>query len=194
MVLQTTSLQPPPTSPPAPGPVDPYANQVLNPGFEEGLTYWQAKGPGSAQVDSAEKHSGAHSVLCKDRTASWNGVQQHFVPGEDVLPNARYLITCWARLKNAANDNFKVTIKTEDDDGPKWRGVSTTINSGGWTLLEGHITTEVAGQMTSAKLSAEGPAPGVEFWVDDVSLVFQEFVTNVSIAIRVVYKFDEVEA
>jgi len=152
---------------------------VLNSGFQDGLAYWTAKS-GSIQIDTTEKHSGTQSVLCLDRIARHNGVEQDMVTGSEsrILPNSKYYISCWAKLKNAASDNLQLKLKYEDDAGPHWKGISTTINNNVWTHLEGYITVEVNGTVTVAKLFAEGPDQGVEFWVDDVSAVFMNAVTT----------------
>jgi len=153
---------------------------VLNSSFEDGLTHWTAK-TGSIQIDTTSSNSGTQSVLCLDRTVSHSGVQQNMmITGSEsrILPNSKYHISCWAKLKNAASGSLKLKLKYEDDAGTHWKGISTTINNNVWTHLEGYITVEVNGTVTAAKLFAAGPAADVEFWVDDVSAVFMNAVTT----------------
>ena len=101
--------------------------------------------------------------------------------GDRIIPNAKYLLSVRAKLKSAtaSSDNLKLTLKIEDDapDGlAHWRGISTTIYSERWTLLEGYVEVDVTGTLNKVKLFAEGPAIGVDFWVDDFSAVFVEML------------------
>jgi hypothetical protein len=163
-------MTPPPTSSPTPSPTfGSSSNRVLNPGFEGGLTNWYANS-GTIQSEYTEVHSGTQSVLVKDRTLTWMGVQQTMIGRLDA--NRTYRVSCWAKLKNAASGNLRLTLRIEDDDGPHWRGIgSTTINNSGWTFLDGDIFVDVVGTMTAIYLYAEGLAIGVEYWIDDVSAV-----------------------
>ena len=99
-----------------------------------------------------------------------------------IVPNSKYRISCWAKLKNAASDTIKLKLKYEDEDGPHFKGISAVIDNNVWTLLEGYITVDEissgGGTITAAKLFIVGPEAGVEFWVDDVSMEFMNAVTS----------------
>lgn len=163
---------PPPTTPPTPAPTfGASSNLVLNPGFEDasnGLVNWYANS-GTVQVDSTEKYSGAQSVLCKDRTSTWMGVQQTMTGR--IEANKRYRLSCWAKLRTSGSATLKLSMRIEDDNGPHWRNVNRSINNNSWTLVEGEIFVDVTGALTNLYLYAEGPAAGVEYWVDDFSVV-----------------------
>eukprot|EP00984_Skeletonema_dohrnii_P033014 scaffold28333_cov83-Skeletonema_dohrnii-CCMP3373.AAC.1 len=87
--------------------------------------------------------------------------------------NKTYRISCWAKLKGTTgSDTLKLTLRIDDDvDGRKWLGISNTINNQDWTLIQGDIAVNVAGTLTGIDLYAEGPAVGVEYYVDDVSAI-----------------------
>jgi hypothetical protein len=162
----------PPTSPPTPQPTfHPDSNLVLNPGFEDDdLTYTWYANSGTIELNNTEAHSGYQSVLAKDRTATWNAPRQNM--WGRLFAGNTYRVSCWAKLKGTtSSDRLKLTLEIVDDGIPKWPGVATTINNIDWTLVEGDILVDVVGELTGISLFAEGPAAGVEYWVDDVSVV-----------------------
>jgi len=162
----------PPTKSPTASPTfGSNSNLVLNPGFENdsnGLANWYANS-GTAEINTAEKHSGDRSVLCKDRTATWMGVQQSMIGR--LQADTRYHVSCWAKLRNAGSATLMLSLRIDDDNGPHWRSVSGNINNISWTKVEGEIFVGVTGTLTNIYMYAEGPATGVEYWVDDFSAV-----------------------
>ncbi len=163
----------PPTSAPTPQPTfGQGSNLVLNPGFESGLANWYANfNSGSIQVDTSQAHSGTQSILVTGRTSTWNAVEQSMIGR--MSANKTYRVSCWAKLKGTtSSDTLKLTLRIDDDvGGRKWLGVSSAVNNQDWTLIQGDIAVNVAGTLTDIKLYAEGPAPGVEYYVDDVSAI-----------------------
>jgi len=166
----------PPTSAPTPQPTfGQGSNLVLNPGFESGLANWYANYnnnmAGSIQIDTNQFHSGTQSILATDRTSSWNGPEQSMIG--IMSANKTYRISCWAKLKGATSSaTLKLTLRIDDDvGGRKWLGVSNAVNNADWTLIEGNIAVNVAGTLTDINLYTEGPAAGVEYYVDDVSAI-----------------------
>lgn len=146
------------------------SNIILNPGFEDGLAHWSANlNSGTIEIDS-EKHSGLQSVLCKDRTMTWMGVAQNVMTR--LQANATYHLSVWAKLKGTVEiADFYLTLWWVDDDGTHDQKIPAAIKNNRWTFVEGHRTVDVNGTMSNAILYAEGPAAGLEFWVDDFSVV-----------------------
>jgi len=163
----------PPTTSPTPQPTFGQGdNLVKNPGFELGLTDWYANYGGTIQIDSSQAHSGNQSILVTGRTSSWNGPEQDM--RDRMFANKNYRILCWAKLKGTTTSSatLKLTLRMKDSlGGTKWPGVSNTINNQDWTLVQGDIAVTVPGTLTDIDLYAEGPAAGVEFYVDDVSAI-----------------------
>lgn len=165
------NFTPPPTSVPTLKPTFGLnSNLFYNPGFEESALspYWYANS-GTIQIETNQKHSGSRSVLCKDRTADWNGVEQDMFADGRFVANNTYRVSCWAKLKNAGSATLKMTMKIVDGDGPSWSGISKTINNYSWTFVEGDLTVNASGVLTEVKIYINGPGSGVEYWVDDVS-------------------------
>ena len=166
-------------------PTSPPTNLVINPGFEgsidpwvDDMSPWYANG-GTVEIDTTVSHTGSQSVLCKDRTATWMGVEQEMSSGGRVVANAKYHVSCWAKLKNAASsDTFKITMRVADNAGEDWRGITQTITDE-WTYVEGYLTVQnVVGSMNGVYMYLNGPAEGIEYWVDDVSVAFVEALTS----------------
>jgi len=165
-------------------PTSPPTNLIINPGFEgsidpwvDDMSPWYANA-GTVEIDTSVSHSGSQSVLCKDRTASWMGVEQEMSSGGRVVANAKYHVSCWAKLKNASSDTFKITMRVEDDAGEDWRGITRTITDE-WTYVEGYLTVQnVVGSLNGVYMYLNGPAIGTEYWVDDVSVEFVEALTS----------------
>lgn len=137
---------------------------------------WYAYG-GTVEIDTTVSHSGTQSVLCKDRTASWMGVEQEMTSGERVVANAKYRVSCWVKLKNSVSDSFKITMRVEDDVGLDWRGITRSVTDE-WTLVEGFLTVQnVVGALNGVYMYLNGPAVGIEYWVDDITVEFVESLT-----------------
>ena len=140
------------------------------------MTPWYANG-GTVEIDTTVSHFGAQSVLCKDRTATWMGAEQEMSSGGRVVANAKYHVSCWAKLKNAPTDTFKITTRVEDSAGSDWRGITRTITDE-WTFIEGYLTVQgVTGSLNAVDMYLNGPDIGIEYWVDDVSVEFVEALT-----------------
>merc|ERR1712157_32869 len=111
------STAPPTRSPTAAPSFGSGSNVVLNPGFEDGtngLANWYANS-GTVVIDDTQKHFGSRSVLCKDRTASWMGVQQDMYGR--LRANKTYRVSCWAKLKgNVSNETLQLSLRIEDDN------------------------------------------------------------------------------
>ena len=172
---------PEPTPPPTtqPPPTDNNMNIAINPGFENSLLDpWYANyGAGTGvQIDTTTKHSGTQSVFVKDRAGTWNGVEQSLLVlgNGGVVPNEAYRVSCWVKLKNTVSDTLvKMTLRIEDDvGGEAWVGISQTITNNDWNYVEGELTVAVGvGGLAGVYLYVNGPNSGVEYWVDDVSVV-----------------------
>lgn len=160
-----TTSAPTPTPAPTTTPID--SNLVLNPGFEDKLVNWSSQGPTTLTIDSSDPHNGLFSVLVTDRSATWNGVAQNILPVIESWGTTVYNVSCWAKLQSISSANLKLTLQKTDGGGTSWTVISANV-SDSWTLVSGSITVNVVETMTEAKLYAEGPQSGVNFYLDDV--------------------------
>ncbi len=75
------------------------------------------------------------------------------------------------RLENAPIDTVAISFEQQDDGGTRYYGVVRAAASDtGWIHLSGEFTLNVIGTLSVLDVYFEGPAPGVNFYVDDVKV------------------------
>ena len=148
-------------------------NVVENPGFEGASpSPWRVASDDAGAalaLDASERRAGARSVLITGRTASWNGVRQDLFG--KIAVGVAYQISCWVKLKNAPSSFVKLALLVEKDTGTDKPGASATVSSTEWTKLERSITISSTGTLTNVAISIQGPAAGVEYYVDNVEVL-----------------------
>ncbi|MHC4633291.1 MAG: carbohydrate binding domain-containing protein, partial [Planctomycetota bacterium] len=143
-------------------------NLLVNPGFEEGTTGWA--GRGCTFSVSTVSRSGSYSGYATDRNAFWDGIKQS-VLGK-MIPGETYTISAWMKLENSSSDQIIVTIERRDDRGVSYIRVDqSTGYDSRWTRLSGRFTLDVVGVLTTLDVYFEGPASGVNFYLDDVEVL-----------------------
>lgn len=143
-------------------------NLLINPGFEQGTTGWT--GRGCTFSTSTIRRSGRYSGYATNRTAYWQGIKQSML--DKMMPGETYTISAWIRLENAASDSIIATFEQRDDRGVKYIRVdASTGYANQWTRLSGQFTLNVVGALTALFVYFEGPALGVNFYLDDVEVV-----------------------
>ena len=160
---------------------DPYSQLVQNGNFEDGLSpYWYANSNNmDLQMDITDK---GNSALNKDRTATWQGVQQTLQPS--CMQKAVYVVSCYAKIHSSTvgdtlDDNFKLTMKVTNVDGvSKWRTIKRTINSNDWTFVQGELNLgNIDGTIADVKFYAQGVSTTTNYWVDDMSAILKQTQT-----------------
>ncbi|MHC4808221.1 MAG: carbohydrate binding domain-containing protein, partial [Planctomycetota bacterium] len=143
-------------------------NLLVNPGFEEGTVGWA--GRGCTFSTSTVSRSGSYSGYATNRNSTWQGIKQS-VLGK-MIPGETYTISAWMKLENSSSDQIIATIQRRDDRGVSYTRVdqSTGYNSR-WTRLSGRFTLDVVGILTTLDVYFEGPASGVNFYLDDVEVL-----------------------
>jgi len=146
---------------------------VENGGFESGTTGWYAQYAPAVQISlvSTVSHSGSNSLLVTGRTGGWHGVAQNMLP--KMIPGVTYEVSAWVKLANVASDTFILTFKQVDDRGTTYNnaGRIVTAYQDSWTQAKSEFTLDTVGTLTELTLYAEGPASGVDLYLDDVSAV-----------------------
>ncbi|HEY8344615.1 MAG TPA: carbohydrate binding domain-containing protein [Bacillota bacterium] len=152
---------------------------LINPGFETGTTegWFNFGGPSKITITDETAHTGKYCALITNRSESWQGIAQDL--RSVMKPGATYEVSAWLKLKNKMNDAGRVNIKRSDDNGDNYTWVdSKTINDEEWTYISGLYEVKITGALKALELYTEGPAPGIEYYVDNV--VVREFVGEVS--------------
>jgi hypothetical protein len=164
-------------------------NLIQNPSFELGIFPWTTFSDGALSptlaVSTANAHSGSFSGFVGARTQAYEGTVQEV--GQSIVLGHTYTVTAWALVAvpadggldasdaaaagqpvyvtaaiNCLVDGSKVTNYTE---------IGYALTSGsGWTRLFGTFTPPAC-TLSSMELYVAGPAPGIDLYVDDVSLV-----------------------
>jgi glucuronoarabinoxylan endo-1,4-beta-xylanase len=141
-------------------------NPLINPGFESGNTSGWTDWGCSLSVVQDQVHSGRFGVLASGRTQSWQGPVQSILGA--VEDGKTYTISGWVRLQNASEDRIGLTISQTDSNGTQYHSISwSTGYTDRWIQLSGNFTPDVTENLSSLNLYFEGPAPGVNFYLDD---------------------------
>jgi glucuronoarabinoxylan endo-1,4-beta-xylanase len=143
-------------------------NILVNPGFESGTDGWSGRSCTIAAV-STPVHSGSGSAKATGRDSNWQGIRQSIF---DKMTNGKtYRISGWARLDNAPSAQVALSVEQQDDGGTNYHNVaSATATDSNWVQLSGSFTLDVNGTLSVLDVYFEGPAPGVNFYVDDANV------------------------
>ncbi|WP_144207749.1 endo-1,4-beta-xylanase [Shewanella donghaensis] len=146
-------------------------NLVANSDFEVNTEGWSVWG-GVLASSTNFANTGNSSALHSDRTGTWQG------PIFDLLPYAEtgntYEIETYARIENAEEDLLNITLKTlcegdvEADASYTQHGMITATNDQ-WSKLNGNLVLPDC-VLTSAFIYFDGPAIGVDIYIDSVSI------------------------
>jgi glucuronoarabinoxylan endo-1,4-beta-xylanase len=143
-------------------------NILVNPGFESGTDGWAGRNC-SIEAVTSPVHNGSGSVKASGRDANWQGVKQS-VFGK-MVDGTTYRIQGWVRLENASSDTVTVSVEQQDGGGTNYHNIATaTATDSNWVLLSGDFTLNVSGSLSVLDVYFEGPAPGVNFYIDDANV------------------------
>jgi endo-1,4-beta-xylanase len=146
----------------------PGTDLVTNGGFENGTDGWSGR---SCEISAAASpvHSGSGSAKVSGRTEDWQGIKQSML---GKMQNGQtYQISGWVRLANAESGTVIVSIERTDDRGTDYINVGkTAAGSNDWTQVSGEFKCDLKGAPTTLDVYFEGPAAGVDFFVDDVNV------------------------
>jgi len=151
------------------------SNIVSNGTFESGTSGWYTYS-GVASSTTARAHSGSRSLLIGNRTGNAPAVTDL---SQVVTKGASYSASFWVSIGNAASANVNLTQKVTCDGvtSYSWFVNPVTINDGQWVELKGTLNIPNCTNLSEVQIFAEGPAAGVDMYVDDVN-VFIPTVTN----------------
>lgn len=143
-------------------------NLLKNPGFEEGTDGWNDRGC-KIEVVTTPVHGGAKAVKAIDRKETWQGIKQSLIG--KVESGKTYKVSGWVRLDNGNQDNITLSTEVEDENPVKYNNIETlTCSNTEWTELSGTFTFKPSGEVKTFDIYFEGPAEGINFFVDDVTV------------------------
>lgn len=143
-------------------------NLVANSGFEDGTTNGWFTWDGQLFATNAVAYEGSYSLQLTNR--SGNGPAVYSLQGV-ATPGATYEVTMYASIGGAATADVNVTSKVGCDgsDDYSWLINPTAVNEGQWVKLTGQLTVPACG-LTDLLIYAEGPAGGIDIYLDEVSV------------------------
>ena len=149
-------------------------NILVNPGFENGREGWFDR-TCSIEIVTSPVRSGSGSGKAFARGANWQGIKQS-VFGK-MEGGSTYRISGWVRLDNASSDTVALSVEQQDDSGTNYHNIaSATATDSNWVELSGEFTLNVRGTLSVLDVYFEGPAPGINFFVDDANVYGPEVV------------------
>lgn len=147
------------------------ANVLVNPGFEAATPlHWVGFG-GTPQlgISTEQVHGGSQAVLVSGRSASTVGIAQDVTAW--LQAGRGHDVRVWVRNRQDVSASYALGIKQVDDSGTKYFGIdSRVVPPGKWVKLGGYYRHAPTGTLRSAQLYLNGPASGVEFFIDDARL------------------------
>jgi len=143
-------------------------NILTNPGFESGTTGWFGIGC-NFTTSTTVYRSGSRSGYANNRTNTWSSIRQSMLG--KMQAGKTYLISGWMKLEGVSSSNINVTVVKTDGSGTSYTWVAwTTGYDNQWTKLDGSYTVNVTGTLTELAIYFEGPAAGVNYYLDDVNV------------------------
>jgi hypothetical protein len=144
-------------------------NVIANRDFEAGTSGWFPFGAVTLSATTARAHSGAQSALATDRTATFNGIATNLLGL--VTPGRSYHVGGFAQVGNVASTGVRFTLQSACDGGADSFATvaSATATDGAWIELNGVMNVPNC-TLSKATFYLEGPAAGVDLYLDDVSV------------------------
>lgn len=149
----------------------PLANLLPNPDFESGTSNWF--GWGSSTIGTSnDARSGDSAAVASGRTANWNGIATNILPL--VEAEGVYSAGAYVKLSGASSATVTMTAKVRCDGGAdQYINLgSVTATDSSWGAISGSLELPNC-SLAEAVMYAEGPAAGVDIYLDDASLYRQ---------------------
>lgn len=149
------------------------ANLINNANFEDGTTNGWFTWNGTITADTLNPHNGSYALKLGNRNG--NGPVAYSLKSL-VKPGSKYAVKLWASIAGATSANVNVTTKIgcANSDTYSWLVSPVTINNLQWVELSGELNVPQC-DLTDLLIYAEGPAGGIDIYLDDVSV--REVVT-----------------
>lgn len=146
---------------------------IVNPGFESAPieSSWSGISAVVTRTDDAAQ-SGAYSALVSSRSATYSGATQGFF--DRAVKGTNYTVTAWVKLASVPSSaqNVQLTIKQTEGRSVKYVYVdSMPVNHDRWVKLYGHYKLLSTSKATNLALLVSGPAAGLDFYLDNVSVI-----------------------
>ena len=150
-------------------PVSSNNNLLENSGFENGLTYWQAKGAvNSISSVTSPTKEGSKAVLA-NITGKHQGVRQDITEDLKSKGQGDYYAEAWVNKKYSGSTDYKVTIKLRYGGQNYYRAVKASSSQGQWAKMSGTLNLSWTGTLEQAEFYIESTAKA-NFYADGAVL------------------------
>ncbi|MEZ9370996.1 endo-1,4-beta-xylanase [Shewanella sp. 10N.286.51.B2] len=141
-------------------------NLLANSDFEIDASGWEGYDTSAVAITTSKVFAGTQSLVGTARTQEYQG------PSTNILSLVESGQTYQLFARTAISEGLaqvKATISATCSDGVKYLGTGATeANSTDWSLIAGQVTLPTCA-MSDAILYFEGPAVGIDIYVDDVT-------------------------
>jgi hypothetical protein len=143
------------------------ANVLVNGDVSQGVTGWTSWG---GRLGTSEVAKTGVGLVHTGRTAEWQGPVQSLL-GKIDPSRPTIDVSAWVRV-DAPIAPVRVTLAITSGGATSYRPIASVAASrDGFTLLSGNAALGLDSPPTRLDLYFEGPPPGVDLYVDDVSVV-----------------------
>jgi GH35 family endo-1,4-beta-xylanase len=141
-------------------------NLIANPGFEMGVAGWSTWGA-AISASPLHPHTGAQCGVVTKRTATYQGAVYDLT--KLVAQGTTYNASIWTMLgAGAADQQVDITAQIICDGVTTYNRIGqTTANSSTWSQISGTFKVPTCTTLSAVNFYAEGPAGGVDLFVDD---------------------------
>jgi hypothetical protein len=154
-------------------------NLIGNWSFECGYSSWSVQGSGTATSTTTQFHSGTHSALISGRTQPYNGPAQDLT--QLMVSGQGYSASAWGMILDVPDggdggviENIKMTMKSQcvGDEAATYTTIGTPVagSPGIWVEVGGGFSAPNCAQVLAISIYVEGPDPGIDLYVDDVTV------------------------
>jgi hypothetical protein len=155
--------------------IPPNDNLISNGTFEAGTAGWSSWNGATLTASSAQAHGGAQSLFVTGRPNT-NQFAVYSLNGL-VSPNTTYAVSAWTQITGGASDTVRMAAKVEctPETAPSghntypWLQNNGAVVPGVWTQLSANLIVPDC-TLVDVALFFEGTAPGIDVYLDDVSL------------------------
>lgn len=153
-------------------------NSGFSSDFEDNTTqHWTGRGSAQVSNSTADAHTGTHSLLVTNRTASWNGPTLN-ISGK-MCNGSQYAVIFWVKMApGAPQTTIRVSLQLTLGGAQSFKTLiaNAPVTSGAWVRFKVKPYT-FSGSYDNLQIyveSAESAAPFASFYIDDASLQFMQ--------------------
>ena len=153
----------------APG-IDPVSTSpyILNGSAEDGMNFWSHQG-GMISHSKMQAHTGEHSILISNRSASWNAP---LMPVTGLKDDAAYRFSLFARLVSGMKPSeVQLTLKTVIDGQATYLPLGSAVaTDDGWVEVSGEFRSFNVTKASAVSVYLESTNPTASYYVDSLSV------------------------